>query len=334
MHSLPIPLELTIDRSLAIPLAAQLRGQIEYGIVYGKIARGSRLPPVRELAAQLDISLVTVAHVYKGLQQKGLITSSPGKGSYVAGHADIDRLLTLHQLVEGTLHTLKRKAQELGLDEHDLHQALEHKIHVLGGPHQIKIYFVGIFPEVSQLYVEDIKRQIDIDLYIDVTTLKEMQNSPNLARDIEKSDLIITFQHREQEIRQLLNAVVPIVSIQFIPSKSTRMSLAALEPDVRLALVTIFPEFLPVLKVGVEAFAVHVTQIRASALGLPDLDELLRWADVVVYASGLESLVTSLSEQTRRIEYLHTPDPASVQSTLLPILQQLIAESVIAQGRS
>lgn len=334
MHSLPVPLDLTVDRSLAIPLAAQLRGQIEYGIVYGKIARGSRLPPVRELAAQLDISLVTVAHVYKELQQKGLITSAPGKGSYVAGHANIDKLLKLHQLVEHTLHTLKQQAQALGLNDHDLRHAFEHKIHILSESHRLRICFVGIFREVSRLYVDDLRRQLSSELQIDTVTLGELQETPSLIRDIEKADLIITFRHREQEVRQLLNALVPIVSIQFIPSKATRMALAALEPDTRLALVTILPEFLPVLKAGVEAFAVHVVQIRATALGLPDLDTVLRWADVVVYASGSEPLVTSLPDQTRRIEYLHTPDPASVQSTLLPILQQLMAESVLAGVKS
>ncbi|PYE50389.1 GntR family transcriptional regulator [Deinococcus yavapaiensis] len=318
-----IATDITIDRSLAVPLAAQLRAQIEYGIVYGKIPRGGRLPPVRELAAQLDISLVTVAQVYKELQQKGLIVSTPGRGTYVADHADIDKLLTLHQLVERSLRDLKRQAHELGLSTPDVRHAIEHKLHVLSDAHQLRVSFVGIFRGVSQSYVQDLRRQLNTDLHIDVVTLQELHDNAALLDDLANADLIITFRHRETEVRQLLSAPVPVVSIQFIPSKATRMALAALEPDTRLALVTILPEFLPVLKAGVGTFASHIFDVRASARGLDDLDDVLRWADVVVYASGSEALIAALPEQTRRFEYLHSPDPASVQGTLAPILQQL-----------
>ncbi|MEI2422099.1 GntR family transcriptional regulator, partial [Arthrospira platensis SPKY2] len=71
-----------IDRDLPVPVPLQLQGQIEYGVTSGDFPPGSRLPSVRELAADLGVSPVTVSAVYRRLRSAGLIDGAPGRGTF------------------------------------------------------------------------------------------------------------------------------------------------------------------------------------------------------------------------------------------------------------
>lgn len=67
-----------------IPLSEQLEARIAELIIGGKMAENEKLPAVREVAKALTINPNTVQKTYRQLEQRGLIYSLPGKGSYVA----------------------------------------------------------------------------------------------------------------------------------------------------------------------------------------------------------------------------------------------------------
>lgn len=52
----------------------------------GRIANGERLPSVRQLARDLDISLITVMQAYQVLAADGLVQATVGRGTFVGGH--------------------------------------------------------------------------------------------------------------------------------------------------------------------------------------------------------------------------------------------------------
>jgi len=74
------------------------------------------------------------------------------------------------------------------------------------------------------------------------------------------------------------------------------------------------------MKAGVQRFAPHVFEIRATVLENRDLAAVLRRADVVVYATGSERIVAMLGPAARAFEYRHTPDPREIDQILLPTL--------------
>ena len=115
----------------------------------------------------------------------------------------------------------------------------------------------------------------------------------------------------------------PVAVVSFIPAERTRAALAALDPSARLCLVSLFPAFLPIMKVGVRRFAPHVATIVAAALDTPDLDRLLGAADTVVYATGAEAVLARLASGTRVVEYRHMPDPGDIERTVRPLLERL-----------
>jgi GntR family transcriptional regulator / MocR family aminotransferase len=66
------------------PQYAQLTRAMKSAILDGRIAAGSRLPPTRELARELELSRTTVLAAYDQLRAEGFIDARVGSGSYVA----------------------------------------------------------------------------------------------------------------------------------------------------------------------------------------------------------------------------------------------------------
>lgn len=80
----PVQLPLTISRSPEESLQQQVVRQIRRSIIDGRLPLGTRLTSIRELAAQLGLSLNTVKLAYQQLQSEGFIETSEARGTYVA----------------------------------------------------------------------------------------------------------------------------------------------------------------------------------------------------------------------------------------------------------
>lgn len=81
MESPPL---LTVVTDDVIPPYEQLRRQLAQLISSGALAPGQRLPPLRQLAADLGLAVGTVARTYRELEADGLITARRGGGSRVS----------------------------------------------------------------------------------------------------------------------------------------------------------------------------------------------------------------------------------------------------------
>jgi 2-aminoadipate transaminase len=74
-----------LDPTLEEPLYRQLYLYFREEIVSGRLSRGEKLPPTRELAGQLGLNRATVASAYELLENEGLIRGHVGRGSFVDG---------------------------------------------------------------------------------------------------------------------------------------------------------------------------------------------------------------------------------------------------------
>jgi GntR family transcriptional regulator len=74
-----------VDPASPIPPYEQLRAQVAASIVGGHLAEGHQLPPIRQLAADLDLAPGTVARAYRELEAAGLVISRGRRGTRVAG---------------------------------------------------------------------------------------------------------------------------------------------------------------------------------------------------------------------------------------------------------
>lgn len=65
------------------PPFEQLRRQIASRVSTGELAAGTRLPTVRDLAAQLGLAVNTVARTYKELEADGVVLTQGRRGTFV-----------------------------------------------------------------------------------------------------------------------------------------------------------------------------------------------------------------------------------------------------------
>ncbi|MDR2975496.1 MAG: GntR family transcriptional regulator [Propionibacteriaceae bacterium] len=73
----------TSDQPIYVQIAEQLAAQI----LRGDLPEGTALPPIRTVARQLEVSVITVKKAWEELTRSGLIHATVGKGSFVAPHS-------------------------------------------------------------------------------------------------------------------------------------------------------------------------------------------------------------------------------------------------------
>jgi DNA-binding transcriptional regulator YhcF (GntR family) len=77
-----------LDPHSSTPPFEQLRSGIANRIRDGRLPAGTRLPPVRSLAKELELAPNTVARAYRELEVAGLVTTAGRRGTLVAACGD------------------------------------------------------------------------------------------------------------------------------------------------------------------------------------------------------------------------------------------------------
>lgn len=107
---MPSPLRSRTSAALsgALPLYLQISELLIRDIAAGRLIDGSRLPPEREMAADLGIAVGTLRQALKVLADKGLVESIQGSGNYIRAKSDpasVYALLRIELLSGGGLPT-------------------------------------------------------------------------------------------------------------------------------------------------------------------------------------------------------------------------------------
>lgn len=112
-------MQIVLSQSSPVPLYEQIREQIREAIFTGAIAPGESLPSLRELARDLQVSLITTTRAYNDLATDGVIATRPGKGAVAlsVGDTHIAKLVTA-RVREGLDAAIAAAAMGgMGLDE-------------------------------------------------------------------------------------------------------------------------------------------------------------------------------------------------------------------------
>jgi DNA-binding transcriptional regulator YhcF (GntR family) len=80
-----------VDTGSAEPPYEQVRRQIAEAVAARRLVAGTRLPPVRRLAADLGLAANTVARAYRELELAGLVETRGRGGTVVTGAGDAHR---------------------------------------------------------------------------------------------------------------------------------------------------------------------------------------------------------------------------------------------------
>lgn len=66
------------------PIYQQIVDHVKKLITTGELGIGSKLPSIRQLARELEVSAITTKRAYEELDREHFITTVPSKGSFVA----------------------------------------------------------------------------------------------------------------------------------------------------------------------------------------------------------------------------------------------------------
>jgi GntR family transcriptional regulator len=117
MHS-----DLIVSQTDGRPMYLQIMQQIKERIKVGDWQTGQEIPSIRQLSADLRVSVITVKRAYLELEREGIIFTQHGKGSRVAQTNLQPQLYT--QELETHLQEVARLGTLLGLETEELLERL------------------------------------------------------------------------------------------------------------------------------------------------------------------------------------------------------------------
>lgn len=112
-----------ISQSDKRPMYFQIMDQIKQRIALRDWAEGQPIPSIRQLAADLQVSVITVKRAYLELEREGVIVTHQGKGSHVASTPGLAARLREQELREH-LEQATRIALQLGIEPRQLEERL------------------------------------------------------------------------------------------------------------------------------------------------------------------------------------------------------------------
>ena len=76
--------KILISNSSKLPIYEQIVNSIKEAIINGTLSPNEKLPSIRSLAKDLNISVITTKRAYDELERQGFIETVGGKGCYVS----------------------------------------------------------------------------------------------------------------------------------------------------------------------------------------------------------------------------------------------------------
>lgn len=115
---------LQIDVMSRTPVYEQIVSQIERLVAAGVMSPGDQMPSVRGLSMQLSVNPNTIQKAYTELDNRGYVTSVPGKGCFISPEA-ATLISRRGQQRLGELEALAKTLYQMGVSKSDLHSAVD-----------------------------------------------------------------------------------------------------------------------------------------------------------------------------------------------------------------
>lgn len=115
---------ISVDPGDRKPPYQQIRIQILTAVTEGSSAPGTRLPTVRQLAADLGLAVNTVARAYRELERDGAIETRGRKGTFVGDRSAIEPATTQAHRLDSIAEACVAEARRLGASATDIARAM------------------------------------------------------------------------------------------------------------------------------------------------------------------------------------------------------------------
>jgi len=117
-------LNIIISNSSDKPIYEQIVMQIKDLIINGELEEAEMLPSIRNLAKELQISVITTKRAYDELEKEGYIATVPGKGTFVSAQNKELLKETRMRIVEDKLAEAVTSAKIISVSLEQMQQML------------------------------------------------------------------------------------------------------------------------------------------------------------------------------------------------------------------
>jgi len=118
-------LNIVFSSTSNVPIYEQIINQIKLSIINKELLPNEPLPSIRNLAKDLQISVITTKRAYEELEKEGLIYSIPGKGFYVSEQNTSMLSEKKVALLEQQLADLIMECRAVGLEAKDIKDMID-----------------------------------------------------------------------------------------------------------------------------------------------------------------------------------------------------------------
>ena len=300
-----------LDRKSGVPYYIQLKEQIRRRIAQGAWTAGTKLPTERELAESLAVSRNTVSQAYKELESEGILSSSRGRGTFVADTFLIMEQESRKEKVLRIVDLAMEEAVGLGFSIDDLVSF----VHVRGMEKKnllsrMKVAFIVSNPEQLS--------DVDWNLGLGVTILPflraELEESPRTQERLAGMDMAVTGMTHLAEVITLLDKLnIPILGISLQPKLMTIVRIAKLTMGRKLALVCESNQFAEKVIAALKQAGLNPVIKILIQPSEDSLREELPLCGAVILAPKLRLRVEKvLPENMECIEFRFEPDEGSL----------------------
>jgi DNA-binding transcriptional regulator YhcF (GntR family) len=314
-----------LDRKSGIPYYIQLKEQIRKQITQGSWPTGTKLPTERELAEELGVSRNTVSQAYKELETEGVLSSTQGRGTFVA-----DSSLTVQQenrkeKILRIIDVAMEDAVSLGFTIDDFISF----VHVRGMEKKeflskVKVAFVECNPE----QLAEAQWNLGPGVTLIPIQLSEVKERRGRER-IKSMHIVLTSTSHLQEVMQLLVGMdVPVLGLSLQPKLETIVRVAKLLPSREVVLVCESILFAEKVKLALAGAGLHPILKVLVQPNEEELRAILPECGAVITAPSQQLKVERfLPDHMELIEFKFEPDAGSLnllRSTLMELKQQKI----------
>ncbi|MHD0397283.1 PSM export ABC transporter transcriptional regulator PmtR [Staphylococcus simulans] len=117
-------MKILLKNNSEYPIYEQIKQQIKENILKGYISPGDHLPSMRELAKDLNVSLITTKRAYEDLENDGFVISIRGKGTYVKEQDNAILKEKQFIVIEDLTKSLVKEAKTIGMSLEELNEIL------------------------------------------------------------------------------------------------------------------------------------------------------------------------------------------------------------------
>ncbi|NLJ59102.1 MAG: GntR family transcriptional regulator [Tissierellia bacterium] len=113
-------MKILISNSNKQPIYEQISFQIKEQIINGVLAKNELLPSIRNLAKELEVSVITTKRAYEELERDGFIHTVQGKGTFVASQSLTSLEEKKFEIIEEDLIKIVKKSKMLNIPKEQL----------------------------------------------------------------------------------------------------------------------------------------------------------------------------------------------------------------------